>query len=91
MQVTLTILDNLATQLIAAGKDPAQAALEAVAVEGYRTERLTESEVRQMLGYETRAQVHTLLAEHDVCLHYTMGHLQQDVDASNKPHAQRTL
>jgi len=91
VQVTLNIPDDLAAHLIDAGKDPSQAALEAVAVEGYRTERLTESEVRQMLGYETRMQVHALLAEHDVCLHYTREHLQQDIDASNKLHAHRTL
>jgi len=89
MQVTLDIPDNLAAQLIPAGKDPAREALEALAVEGYRTERLTESEVRQILGYETRMQVHALLAEHNVCLHYTMEDLQQDIDASNKLHAQR--
>jgi hypothetical protein len=91
MQVTLDIPDNLAAQLVAAGKDPAQAALEAVAIEGYRTAHLTESEVRQMLGYETRMQVHTLLAEHDVPLHYTQEHLQQDIDASNQLHSERTL
>jgi predicted HTH domain antitoxin len=90
MQVTLTIPDDLAAQLIPAGKDPSREALEALAIEGYRTERLTESEVRQMLGYETRMQVHALLAEHDVCLHYTVEDLQQDIDASNKLHAQRT-
>jgi predicted HTH domain antitoxin len=89
MQVTLNIPDSLAAHLIDAGKDPSQAALEAVAVEGYRTGRLTESEVRQMLGYETRMQVHALLAEHNVDLHYTAEHLQQDIDASNKLHAQR--
>jgi hypothetical protein len=91
MQVTLDIPDNLVAQLVAAGKDPAQSALETVAVEGYRTAHLTESEVRQMLGYETRMQVHALLAEHDVPLHYTREHLQQDIDASNKLHAERTL
>ena len=82
MQVTLTIPDDLAAQLIPAGKDPAREALEALAVEGYRTERLTESEVRQMLGYETRMQVHALLAEHDVCLHYTIEDLETDAETS---------
>lgn len=91
MQVTLDIPDNLAQQLIAAGKDPSREALEALAVEGYRTERLTESEVRQMLGYETRMQVHALLKEHGVYLHYTMETLQQDIDASDRLHEQRVL
>lgn len=91
MQVTLNIPDNLAAHLIDAGKDPSQAALEAVAIEGYRTGRLTESEVRQMLGYETRMQVHALLAEYNVDLHYTREHLQQDIDASSKLNVQRKL
>jgi Uncharacterised protein family (UPF0175) len=91
MQVTLNIPDDLAAHLTEAGKDLSRAALEALAVEGYRTERLTESEVRQMLGYETRMEVHALLAAHDVDLHYTKEHLQQDIDASNKLHDQRTL
>jgi len=46
MQVTLTIPDELAAQLIAAGKDPSRAALEALAVEGYRTQRLSEKQTR---------------------------------------------
>jgi predicted HTH domain antitoxin len=89
MQVTLTIPDNLTAHLIDAGKDASLAALEALAIEGYRSGRLTESEVRQMLGYETRMQVHALLAEHNVDLNYTQEHLQQDIDASDKLHAQR--
>jgi hypothetical protein len=89
MQVTLNIPDNLAEQLIAAGKDPSREALEALAVEGYRTQRLTESEVKQMLGYGTRMQVHALLNEHNVDLNYTMEHLQQDVAASDRFLAQR--
>ena len=89
MQVTFDIPDDLASQLLAAGKDPSRAALEAFAVEGLRSERLTESEVRRLLGYETRMEVHALLAEHDVCLHYTAEHLQQDIAASDKLHTIR--
>jgi predicted HTH domain antitoxin len=91
MQVTLTIPDDLAAQLTAAGKDPARAALEALAVEGYRTQHLSENEVRVMLGYETRMQVHVLLAEHNVDLNYTMEHLQQDIAASDKFLADRAI
>ena len=91
MQVTLTIPDDLAAQLTAAGKDPARAALEDLAVEGYRTQHLSENEVRVMLGYETRMQVHVLLAEHNVDLNYTMEHLQQDIAASDKFLADRAI
>jgi len=78
MQVTLDIPDDLAAQLTAAGKDPARAALEALAVEGYRIRQLSEEEVRRMLGYEIRMQVHALLKEHDVPLDYTIEDLEQD-------------
>ena len=86
MQVTLTIPDELAAQLIAAGKDPSRAALEALAVEGYRTQRLSENQVRVMLGYQTRMQVHALLKEHDVYLNYSMADVEQDIRASGGLH-----
>jgi predicted HTH domain antitoxin len=89
MQVTVTIPDGLAAQLTAAGKDPARAALEALAVEGYRAGRLSENEVRVILGYETRMQVHALLKEHDVYLNYSMSDLEQDIRASDEIYAMR--
>ena len=87
MQVILDIPDTLAAQLTAAGKDPARAALEALAIEGYRTLRLTESQVRRMLGFETRMQVHALLKEHDVYLNFAPDHAQQELDAANQMRA----
>ncbi|MES2394132.1 MAG: UPF0175 family protein [Acidobacteriota bacterium] len=90
MQVTLDIPDTLAAQLTAAGQDPARAALEALAVEAYRSHQLSESEVRRLLNLETRMEVHTLLADHDVPLHYTEDHLRRDIEASDKLHAQRS-
>jgi len=84
VQVTFDIPDELASQLVTSGKDASRAALEAFAVESYRSGLLTESEVRRMLGYETRMEVHALLAEHDVCLNYSAEHLQQDIAASDK-------
>jgi predicted HTH domain antitoxin len=82
MQVTFTIPDDLAARIVAAGKDPARAALEALAVEGYPIQRLSESEVRRLLGYETRIEVHELLAAHEVCLHYTADDLAIDAQTS---------
>jgi hypothetical protein len=90
MQVTLDIPDDLAAHFAEAGKDLSQAALEALAVEGYRTQRLTESDVKRLLGYGTRMQVHTLLNQHNVDLNYTIEHLQQDIAASDKFLAQRS-
>ena len=88
MQVTLTIPDELAESYLA-GKDPAQAALEAMAVDAYRAQKLTESQIRRMLGYGTRMQVHALLKAHDVPLHYSPEHLALDIQASEQRLAQR--
>jgi predicted HTH domain antitoxin len=80
MQVVLDIPDTIAAQLTAAGKSPARAALEALAVEGYRTGQLFEYDLREMLGYEVPMQVHALLSEHGVPLNYSAADLQQDID-----------
>jgi len=78
MQVTLDIPDNLAAQMVSGGENLTRAALEALAVEGYRTERLSESEIRHLLGYETRMEVHAFLKEHGAYLHYSVAELERD-------------
>lgn len=90
MQLTLDIPDSLAAQLLAADKEPSRAALEALAVEGYRAHRLAENEVRVLLGFETPMQVHALLKEHGVPLHYSMSDLEQDIRASDELHLARS-
>jgi hypothetical protein len=42
---------------------------------------LTESQVRRLLGFETRFEVHALLKEHKVPLHYTEADLVEDLEA----------
>ena len=78
MQITLNIPDDLARQVASEGKDPARVALEALALEGYRTELLSESALRQMLSFQTRMEVHAFLKQHGVYLHYDVSDLQQD-------------
>ena len=56
-------------------------ALEALAVDGYRTGALTETQVRRMLELETRFDVHALLKEHRVPLRYTESDLADDLAA----------
>jgi hypothetical protein len=78
MEITLKIPDGLAQQVASEGKDPARVALEALALEGYRAQLLSESAVRQMLGFESRIQVHGFLKEHGVHLHYDLSDLNHD-------------
>jgi Uncharacterised protein family (UPF0175) len=51
---------------------------------GYRTVRLSESAVRQMLGFETRMEVHVFVKQHGVYLHYDVADLEQDQVTAEK-------
>lgn len=66
MTVTVQIPDDLAERLTATGGDLSRRALEAFALEEYRSGHLTKPELRQLLGYETRAALDGFLKEHAV-------------------------
>ena len=59
-----------------------RAAVEALALEGYRSKRLSEGQLRQMLGFSSRMQVHAFLKDHGVYLHYSLDDLDQDRQVS---------
>ncbi|MGH9947317.1 MAG: UPF0175 family protein [Pyrinomonadaceae bacterium] len=40
--------------------------LEAVAIEGFASDQLTTSQVKRLLGFETRLEVYAFLAKHNV-------------------------
>lgn len=81
MQLTLDVPDDIAAALNARWPDVPRKLLEAVAVEGYRTGALTEGQVRRLLGFATRFEVHALLKEHRVPLQYTAADLEDDLAA----------
>jgi Uncharacterised protein family (UPF0175) len=79
MEITLNIPDDLARQVSRDGRDPARVARETLALEGYCDELLSESVVRQMLGFDTGMEVHAFLKQHGVYLHYDLADLEQDL------------
>ena len=68
VEITFNIPDEFARQVASEGEDPARVALEALALQGYRTGRLSESNLREMLGFDTRIEVHSFLKRHGVYL-----------------------
>jgi predicted HTH domain antitoxin len=80
MEISVDIPDEFAKQVVTEGQDLARLVLEALALEGYRSERLSESEVRRMLGFESRLQVHAFLKQHGVYLHYDLDDLKKDAE-----------
>lgn len=88
VEITFSIPDEFARQVTPEGENPARVALEALALEGYRTGRLSESAVREMLGFETRMEVHAFLKQHGVYLQYDLGDLEVDERAAEKLHSE---
>jgi Uncharacterised protein family (UPF0175) len=89
MEVTLNIPDELAAQIISEGKDPSRTALEALALEGYRTEQISEAEIRRLLGFETRVEVHPFLKERGEFFHYSLENAARDRETALRVRAKR--
>jgi predicted HTH domain antitoxin len=56
--------------------------LEALAIEGYRTGTLSRSQVRRMLGLETRAEVDEFMKGAAVPFDYTLEDFEHDAETS---------
>ena len=54
--------------------------LESFALEGYRSGKLTEEQIRRILGFGTRVQRYAFLKEHDVYFNYGVEDLEQDIE-----------
>ncbi|MGA2428275.1 MAG: UPF0175 family protein [Candidatus Acidiferrum sp.] len=78
MDLTLHIPDDVAERLAAAGGDLSRRALEAFALEEHKAGRLTESQLRQLLGFETRYELDGFLKAHEVWLVYTPEDLERE-------------
>jgi hypothetical protein len=84
MQITLTLPEDIARQLETGGPNVSRAALEGLALEGYRSGKLSESQVRRLLEFQTRYEVHGFLKEHGMPLRYTEQDLEHDMETARK-------
>lgn len=82
MNLEWQIPDDAARLLTAEFADLPRAALEALAMEGYRSMRFSDGQLRQMLGFTSRMQVHAFLKAHGIHLHYSLDDLEQDRETS---------
>lgn len=79
MQVTLEIPDEMADWLASKGQNLSRAAVEALAIEGYRSGSLSPLQTRLMLGFETRYELDRFLKDHQVWEHaYDLEDLDHD-------------
>lgn len=82
MEIKLDVPDDIARELASDGADLSRAALEALALEGYRARVLFESDLCRMLGFESGLDVHAFLKEHGVYLQYGLAELEKDEEAA---------
>jgi Uncharacterised protein family (UPF0175) len=79
MDVILYIPDELATRLGAAeGTDLSRRALEGLALEEYKKGHISDPEIRQLLGFETRYEPDGFLKAHGVYEDFTMEDFEHD-------------
>ncbi|HUK90180.1 MAG TPA: UPF0175 family protein [Blastocatellia bacterium] len=90
MQVTIDIPDAVASQLNLDGGSVSRELLEAFAVEGYRTEKLSRGQVSELLGLDYWA-TEDFLREHGALLHYDLNDLEEDRRALSAALLSRSL
>jgi hypothetical protein len=78
MQVVVDIPDNLAPQLIAAGRNPARSVLEDALVQAYREGRITAGQLMDALGIATRYELDGFLKARQVWIEYTPEQMAAD-------------
>lgn len=78
MSVTIELPKEIEQQLETEWGNLPRRALEAVALEGYRSGALTLSQLRRMLGFETRIEADAFLKQHGVYLEYSIKDLERD-------------
>lgn len=75
MQITVDLPQDLAQHA-----DPGREALEALAIEGYRSGALSAFETRVLLGFQTRYELDGFFKQHGVMEHaYSAEDLAKDV------------
>lgn len=79
MELAITLPDDIARQLKREWKDLPRRAVEALAVEGYKSQALTWHQVGCLLGHASRWETDAFLKEHEAYLHYTVEDLEHDV------------
>ena len=80
MELTVQIPDDLARSMSASGGDLSRRALEALALEEFKSGHITKPELRRLLGFGTRYRLDGFLKAHEVYEDYTMEDLEQELE-----------
>jgi hypothetical protein len=89
MKFLVDIPDDVVAQLADKGQDLSRAALEALAIDAYRMERITGHQLRQLLDIPTRHDLDGFLKHHGVPLEYTFDDFAREGEISARLRAKR--
>jgi uncharacterized protein UPF0175 len=84
MEVAIHLPDEIGQHLQATHADVPRYVLESLALEGYRSGLLGEEDVRRLLQFASRFEVHAFLDAHGVPLNYTLEDLHADRDTHRR-------
>ena len=80
MELTVQIPDDLARSMSASGGDLSRRALEALALEEFKSGHIIKPQLRRLLGFGTRYRLDGFLKAHDVYEDYTLQDLEQELE-----------
>ena len=84
MNVSIELPEDISRTLQSEWGDVPRRTLEALAIEGYRSSVLTESQIRRMLGFQSRIEVHEFLKKSHVYLNYEEADLDHDIEVQKR-------
>ena len=88
MNIVIHIPEDIARQLSEKWCSLSKGALEAIAIEGYRSGGLSHAQVQRILGHATRWETDAFLKKAEVYLNYAEADLDQDLKVSRRPRGQ---
>ncbi len=82
MEVTINLPEDVVKVFSANGENIEREVLEATALEGYREGKLSQAQVRRMLGFATDMQVDAFLKKHKIFLEYDLEDIKNETNFS---------
>ncbi len=82
MRIWLDLPDSAVRQLADEGQDLSKAALEALAIDAYRTNRITAHQLCELLDMPSRYELDGFLKQHGVPLEYSLEDFDREAATS---------
>ncbi len=82
MQIIINLPEDVIKVFSTNGENIEREILEATVLEGYRSGKLSQAQVRRVLGFATDLQVDAFLKEHHVFLEYDLEDIKRETEFS---------